>query len=305
MLVDALAVVAGLVLLVSGGDRVVESASAIARELGFSMVFIGGTLVAVGSSLPELATVVYAALYGAGDLAVGHVVGSATSQITLGIGVVALLAPLSVERAKVRTYGGGMVVAMLAMLAVTWSGAISRLEGAAMVAAYVAFLAVRADHTDFDDALAPDLEDGLSWRRAGVWILVGLALLAIGGHLLVTGAEGVAASLGLPRYLLGLVTGLGTTAPEIAVAALAVHHDRGGIAVGTLFGSNITDPLFSLGAGAMAAGIHLDHRRAALVPAVYMLAVSAAVALWFHQRGRLGRPGAVGCCLLYVPAYLL
>jgi cation:H+ antiporter len=305
MLVDILAMVAGLVLLVTGGDRVVESASIIARRIGFSTFFVGGTLVAVGSSLPELATVVYAAVYGAGDLAIGHVVGSATSQITLGIGAVALLVPLSVERSKVRTYGGGMVVAMLAMLAVAWSGSISHLEGAAMVAAYAVFLAVRADHTDFDDALAPSLEDGPTRRRATLWILAGLALLVVGGHLLVTGAEGVAASLGLPSYLLGLITGLGTTAPEIAVAALAVHHDRGGIAVGTLFGSNITDPLFSLGAGALVAGVHLDHRRAALVPAVYMLAVSAAVVLWFHQREGLGRRGAVGCCLLYVPAYLL
>lgn len=129
--------------------------------------------------------------------------------------------------------------------------------------------------------------------------------MIVGGHLLVTGARGVAAAIGVPTYLLGLLTGLGTTTPEIVVAALAVRCERGGIAVGTLFGSNITDPLFSLGVCAAVAPIAVENLEATLLSVGYMLVVSTAVALPFYRRDETGRLTGVGCLLLYVPALSL
>lgn len=301
---DAALLLFGLVLLVYGGDRAVEAASAIAHAMGVPTLFIGVTLVAVGSSIPEIATTMYAAAYGAGELAVGHIVGSATSQITLGVGVVALLSPLSMPRGKVRTYGGGMILAMSLMGVALWSGRISRPEGLALVLAYVTFIAVRYDHEDYPGAVPEDpREQGL--RRSVAFIVVGFALVAVGGHLLVTNATSLAASLGTPPALLGLVTGLGTTAPEIAIAGLAVRRDEGAIAVGTLFGSNITDPLFSLGAGAAVDAIAVEHRAALLAATGYMLAVSAVVVAAFYRRGGLNRPAAMGCLALYLPSFWL
>ncbi|MFB6220344.1 MAG: sodium:calcium antiporter [Halolamina sp.] len=305
MVLDTLTLVAGVIILVVGSDRTVQAAATVARDRGVSTFFVGVTLVAVGSSLPEIATAVYGAAYGQGSLVVGHVVGSATSQITLGVGVVALLAPLSADSGKVTTYGVGMVLAMLAMLVAISSGVVSRLEGVVMALAYLAFVALRYEYTDYDDAVGSRLTDENALTHPLLWGVVGLAFVLVGGHLLVTGARGVAAGFGASVYLLGLLTGLGTTTPEIAVAALAVHRERGGIAVGTLFGSNITDPLLSLGVGAAVAPIAVDNPETTLLSVGYMLVVSAAVVAVFYQREEVGRWAAVGCLLLYLPALFL
>jgi cation:H+ antiporter len=304
MLSETLAVLVGTAMLVLGSDRTVTGASTIARDHDVSTFFVGVTLVAIGSSLPEIATAIYGAAYGHGSLVVGHVVGSATSQITLGVGVVALLAPLSATREEVTTYGAGMVVAMLVMLLAIASGTVTRLQGVVMALAYIGFVAFRYEHTD-DGGVGSRLSESDALDHPLPWVVLGLALVIAGGHLLVTGARGVAAAVGVPTYLLGLLTGLGTTTPEIVVAALAVRRERGGIAVGTLFGSNITDPLFSLGVGAAVAPIAVENLDATLLSVGYMLAVSAAVALLFYRRDEVGRLVGVGCLLLYVPALFL
>jgi cation:H+ antiporter len=305
MLSHALGVGFGLCLLLYGGEKAVEAAVAIARWFGVPTLLVGGTLVAAGSSIPEVATAVYAGLYGAGDFVVGHIIGSATSQITIGIGVVALLAPLRLERRKVGFYGLGMIFAMGLMVLTTESGFVTRLEGGCLVVAYLVFLGVRI-RTDRDaSAIERVGEPGYSIPEASVRILVGFALVAVGGHLLVTNSRALAVSLGVPEYLLGLVTGLGTTTPEIVIAALAVHRDEADIAVGTLFGSNVTDPLFSFGLGAVVGGFSIEHTGSAVVSGGYMLAVSTLVVALFYVNGGLRRRGALACIALYFPTYLL
>lgn len=305
MRLHALTLVAGVVMLVLGSDRTVQAAATVAREYGVSTFFVGVTLVAIGSSLPEIATAVYGSAYGQGSLVVGHIVGSATSQITLGVGLVALLTPLSADSRKVTTYGVGMVAAMGTMLHAVSSGGVSRVEGVTMALAYLVFLALRYEYADYDDPVGTRLTDENALDHPAVWAVVGLALVLVGGHLLVTGARGVAAELGASVYFLGLLTGLGTTTPEIAVATLAVHRERGGIAVGTLFGSNITDPLFSLGVGAAVAPIGVANLDATVLSIGYMLVVSAAVVAVFYSRDEVGRWAGVGCLLLYLPALFL
>lgn len=302
MLAALLALLAGVATLVYGGDRVVDGASALARHAGVSAFFVGVTVVSVGSSVPEIATSLYAAAYGSGDLVVGHIVGSATSQITLGVGVLSLAAPLSVAREKTRVYGGGMLAAMAVMAVALQSGTITRVQGALMVLAYLGFLAVLAEHEDYADHVD---DSELSLGRAAGSVLLGVALVVVGGHLLVTGGQRLAVQVGVPSYLVGLVTGLGTTAPEIAVALVAVRRDRTGIAVGTLLGSNITDPLFSLGIGAALAGVHVTAVPGVLASVGYMLAASAVVLAILYARRPVGRAGSLACLVLYVPTFFL
>lgn len=302
---SALGIGLGLALLVYGGEKAVEAAVAIARTFGFSTLLIGGTLVAVGSSIPEIATAVYAGLYGAGDFVVGHVIGSATSQITLGIGVVALLSPLRLGRGKVGFYGLGMILAMGLMVVAIGSGTVTRLEGGGLVLAYLLFLALRLRTDEGVTAVERVGDAEHSLPTAAGWILVGFALVAIGGHLLVTNSRVLAVALGVPEYLLGLVTGLGTTLPEIVIAALAVHRDEGDIAVGTLFGSNVTDPLFSFGLGALVGRFTVEHVAATIISGGYMIAVSILVVGLFFVNGGVSRRTALGCIALYVPSYLL
>jgi len=302
VLAALLTLLAGVATLVYGGDRVVDGASALARHAGVSTFFVGVTVVAVGSSVPEIATSLYAAAYGSGDLVVGHIVGSATSQITLGVGILSLAAPLSVAREKTRVYGGGMLAAMAVMAVALQSGTVTRVQGALMVLAYVGFLAVLAEYEDYAEHVS---DSELSLRRAAGYVLLGVALVVVGGHLLVTGGQRLAVSLGVPSYLVGLVTGLGTTAPEIAVALVAVRRDRTGIAVGTLLGSNITDPLFSLGVGAALAGVTVTGVDGVLTSVGYMILASALVLAVVYARRPVGRAGSLACLVLYVPTFFL
>ncbi|GAA0646651.1 sodium:calcium antiporter [Salarchaeum japonicum] len=302
MLATVALLVVGVAMLVFGGDRAVEGTSALARRYGVSTFFVGITVVAVGSSLPEIATAIYGSLYGAGDLVVGHIVGSATSQITLGIGVVALVGPLVVSRGKVAAYGGGMLAAMTVMAAlVATGGGVSHLEGVLAVALYVVFLAALYEHEDYG-GLAERTSD-TTRARAALRTVVGLALVVAGGHVLVSSGRALAVETGVPAYLVGVVTGLGTTLPEITVAVLAVRRDREGIAVGTLLGSNITDPLFSLGVGAAVGGLAVSGN--VLLPIAYMTGVSAVVLALLAREGAMERRSALACLLCYLPAVLL
>jgi cation:H+ antiporter len=295
----------GLLLLVYGSDRTVASASAFAHALGVSTLFIGITIVAVGSSLPEIATSIYGSVYDTGDFVVAHIVGSATSQITLGIGILALTASLSFERRTVYRYGTGMVAAMAIMLVGVWGGRISRLLGAVMVVLYAFFLLFRFEHDGYQQSVESRVESDRSVPRLIVQFVVGIAMVIVGGHLLITGARGVAVELGVPWYLLGVVTGLGTTIPEIAIGASSIYHDEESIAIGTLLGSNITDPLFSLGIGAAVGTIVIDDPQVAVVGTAYMLAASAIVLLLAYWRETFGRAEGILCVLLYLPTYLV
>lgn len=293
-------VLAGLACLVAGGEAVVRGASALADYFGVSTFFVGVTVVAVGSSVPEIVTSASAAAYGAGDLLVGHIVGSVTSQITLGLGLVGVVSPLAVRRSKALTYGGGMLLAMLVMTAAVLTNGVARVEGLGMIALYLVVLALVARRED-DAATASGAT--LGPRRAVPAVLLGLAVVLVGANLVVTHGVPLARALGVPRYLVGVVTGLGTTLPEVVVSIVAVSRGRDGIAVGTLLGSNITDPLFSLGVGAVVAGVHPTTPVASSL--AYMLVASLGVVAALAWRERVGRALGVACLLAFLPTFLL
>ncbi|MFC6615577.1 sodium:calcium antiporter [Halopenitus salinus] len=305
MFFPLLQLLVGLVGLVYGGKRVVDDASAFAHEWGVPRLFIGVTFVAIGSSIPEIAASVYAGLYQSPQFVVGHIAGSATAQITVGVGVVALLSPLSLERSKIRLYGGGMVAAMGLMLVSVRSGRTTRLEGMLLVAAYLLFLAASYERLDLHDTVDRRVSDRTTGPRAAVGLLAGLVFVVAGGHLLVVGSREVALVVGVPPLAIGLITGLGTTAPEIVVAAMAVLKHRSGIAIGTLLGSNVTDPLFSFGLGAAVGGFSFGNPEVVMASTAYMLLASVIVVGIFLVRGEIGRRGAVCCISLYVPTFLV
>ncbi|SDX91380.1 sodium:calcium antiporter [Halopenitus persicus] len=305
MLSTVLLLLLGLAALIYGGETVVDGASGLAHGLGVTRLFVGVTVVAVGTSLPEIATAVYSGIYGAPEFLVGHIVGSATSQITVGVGIVALVSPLVLDRAKLRLYGGGMLVGMTLMVAVIRSGRATRPEGAVLVGSYVLFLALTYQEMELHESAARRVRADASVARTVARLGGGLALLVVGGHFLIVNGREVAVALGVPQLLIGLLTGLGTTLPEIAVAALAVSKDRHGIAVGTLFGSNVTDPLFSFGIGVLVSGFTFADVDFVLGSALYMLVVSTLVVGVFFVRSEVGRAEAAACIALYLPTFLV
>ncbi|WP_058994123.1 sodium:calcium antiporter [Haloarcula sp. CBA1127] len=304
VVVNAAGLFAGLALLLVGADRTVRSAAELALYYGVSTFFVGVTVISVGTSIPEMTTSVYAATYGAGDLLVGNIVGSETAQITLAIGLVALISPIAAERRNVLIYGGAMVLAMIIMI-LTLEDGITRLEGLLMMLAYLMFIHDLYSTEGGEEITEEVIEDEEPPARALPQIAVGIVLVIVGGHLLVTNGVAIATVAGIPEYLVGVLAGLGTTTPEIAVAGIAAREGREGISVGSLLGSNITDPVFSLGVGALVADVTLADPAAVAASVTYMLVVSLVVLGLLYWRRGIGRRSAVVCMLLYLPSLAL
>ena len=304
MLVPLVLFLGGLALLVVGADRLIEGAGELALYYGLSAFFVGVTVVSIGTSIPEMTTSLYGAWYGAGDMVVGNIVGSETAQITLGVGIVALIAPIRARRRQTLIYGGGMILAMVIMMLTLEDAVVSRSEGVLMMIAYAVFIHDLYSHEGGREIAGEVLEERRGPRETVPWIVFGLVLVVGGGHVMVTNGIELARLLGIPEFLLGLLTGLGTTAPELVVAGLAAHRGAGGISVGALLGSNITDPVFSLGIGALVADVVVSDPL--LTGATtYMLAVSAVVlGLMLWRRG-ISRRLALVCILLYLPSFLV
>ncbi|ELZ85557.1 Na+/Ca2+-antiporter-like protein [Haloferax elongans ATCC BAA-1513] len=305
MLVEVALFVAGLAALVFGADRAVTAAAEVARFYGVSAFFIGVTLISVGTSVPEMTTSIYAATYGAGDLVVGNIVGSETSQITLAIGIVALISPIVAERRDVMIYGGAMTLAMIIMLLTLEDGVIQRSEGFLMMLAYVNFVYTLYTNEGGEEIAEEVVEEEETPERGLPRVVFGLVLVVVGGQVMVTNGIELARLVGISEYLIGLLTGLGTTAPEVVVAGIAAREGQEGISVGAILGSNITDPVFSLGVGALVADVVVTDLGTVTTSGVYMLAVSVAVLALFYWRRGIDRRAALLCIGLYLPTFVV
>ena len=252
---SVLLIIGGLALLVAGGEAVVRGASVLAAGIRIPPVVIGLTVVAFGTSTPELAVALGAAMRGEPDFVVGNVIGSNIYNVLLVLGLSALIVPLVVHRRIVRWDVPVMIGASAAFFLLSLDGVLSRLDALLLVAGLVAYLAFavlearreRADDTDVDDFVREYHERGLS-RNALLlnlgFLLGGIGLLVIGADLLVSGAVDIAETLGFDRLVIGLtVVALGTSAPELATSVVAAFRGERDIAVGNIVGSNILNIL--------------------------------------------------------------
>ncbi|ELZ91605.1 Na+/Ca2+-antiporter-like protein [Haloferax mucosum ATCC BAA-1512] len=305
MFVEVALFVVGLAALVFGADRAVTAAAEVARFYGVSQFFIGVTLISVGTSIPEMTTSIYAATYGAGDLVVGNIIGSETSQITLAIGIVALVAPIVANRRDVMVYGGAMTLAMIIMLLTLEDGVVQRSEGFLMMLAYVNFIYTLYTNEGGEEIAEEIVEEEATPERGLPRVLFGLLLVVVGGQVMVTNGVALGRLVGISEYLVGFLTGLGTTAPEIVVASIAAKEGRSGISVGSILGSNITDPVFSLGIGALVADVVVTDLTSVTFSGLYMLVVSLAVLALFYWREGIDRRAAILCLALYLPTFVV
>jgi cation:H+ antiporter len=227
-------------------------------RLGLSALATGLTIVAFGTSAPELVVNLGAAARGVGDMAVGNVVGSNIANIGMVLGISAMVAPLRLHVRVIRNdiyFMVGVAVLASGFLA---ADALTHWEGAVLVALILAYTAynLRAAHTARAAAKA-SFEEALSQTPHGLWLDVlrvvgGLVALTAGGHFFVTGAVAVATALGVSTALIGLtVVAIGTSLPELATTAVAAYRGHGAMAIGNVVGSNIFNILSVLGLTAL------------------------------------------------------
>ena len=308
--------IAGLLLLVAGAEVLVRGAAKLAAQFGIPPLIIGLTVVAFGTSAPETAVSVQAAVNGSGDLAIGNVLGSNIANVLLILGTTALIAPLVVSRQLIRLDVPIMIGASLLVLALAWDGQLGRLDGALLFAgvlAYTAFLIVssRKEQGGADDEFAKEF--GLHEApkpHAGLinlgLLLVGLVLLVGGSNLLVEGAVGLARALGLSELVIGLtVVAVGTSLPELATSVMAVLKGERDIAVGNIVGSNIFNLLCVLGLASLVSPLPITVPANALAfDFPVMIAVSIACLPIFFSGYRINRWEGL-LFLAYYAAYTL
>lgn len=255
--------VVGLVLLVGGAELLVRGAQRISLMLGISPLIVGLTIVAFGTSAPEVAVSVKAALEGSADLVIGNIVGSNISNILLVLGFSAALSPMIVSRKLVRIDVPIMIGVTIIMYWMASSGMVGVIESAVLVAlliSYIAFLIIyeKKQKSPKVDASAEEEvveRSAKSYLINALIFIVGLALLVKGSEYLVESAVELAKFLGLSELLIGLtIVSIGTSLPELATSVVASMRGERNLAVGNIVGSNIFNLMLVLGVTGLVSG---------------------------------------------------
>ncbi len=252
---DWVLVIAGFILLMTGGEVVVQGAIVIAKRMRVPPLLIGFTIVAVGTSLPELAVSLEAVAGNRPDLAVGGVMGSNVANVMLVLGTASMLGAASDPGIGVRRDAMAMMFASMMLLGAVYLGDISRTFGGLMLICLVGYYAYSYLNTKEEES---EIED--SWVPDNIMIAVlvtaiGGVLIWKGADLLIEGATGIASSMGISEAIIGLsVVALGTSLPELAVTIVAGLRGQGGVAVGNVLGSNMMNILGILGVTALIGG---------------------------------------------------
>ena len=282
-------------LLVVSADFFIEGAKGLARRGGIPEVVIGLTIVSIGTSLPEILVTSTSALNvennpEVADFAIGGILGSVLVQITLILGFVALAKGLKIRPSWLNRDGLIMMLSLLLMtLFLVTDEGITRLEGIILSSLYVAYISWLLYNRKeiMDEETGGEAESielrSLSWSGAAyfVMVLTGLALAVFAAHHLVVNASDLAYEMNIPHSIIGtVVSGLGTSLPELTIAFMAAKRSQG-VAIGTLIGSNITDPLLSIGIASAVHPLYLTDAGADMIMLVILPAsiISTAVAL--------------------------
>ena len=250
-MLDLAKIVTGLALLYYGGDFLVTGSVRFARYLKVSSFVIGATILAFGTSAPELAVAILAALDGAPELAMGNIIGSNIANIGLVLGLACLIAPIIIAPTRFKREYPPFFLTALLILFLAWDLKIHRLEGILMLS-FLAIYIWRSFNYKEDLKTQPEEEIGLLAGKSPTFqvllIVIGLIGLVSGAKLLVSGGVSIARNLGIGEWFIGItVVAIGTSLPEIVSSIMAARRGHGEMAIGNIFGSNIFNILMVLG----------------------------------------------------------
>ncbi|NMG38719.1 calcium/sodium antiporter [Chelativorans sp. ZYF759] len=295
MLLSTMLLLAGMALLFWTGDFLVKGAVGLAENLGIPQLVIGLTVVAFGTSAPELFISVQAALAGQSGIAVGNVVGSNIANVLLVIGLPALLAPILADQAGLRRNMLAMIGLTVVFLWLLSNGVIGRLEGGLLFAGLCAFIGwqiyegITADQPvdhDFHEELGDAPHTG--WKVA-FYLVIGIVGLPLAAQLTIAGAVDIAEYFDISDAVIGLtVIAIGTSLPELATTLMAAIRNSGSVAIGNIVGSNIFNLAAIMGLTALIAPVTVADR-IILVDMWVMLATSLLLAALAFARITSGK----------------
>jgi len=309
-IIDFGSVVFGLIILCIGGYAIVSGGVSLAKKLKISSMIIGLTVVAYGTSTPELAAAILAALNSHTELILGNIIGSNISNVGMVIGISAIFAPLLISKITVRKWIPIMIGVSLLVIAMSYDGEISQIDGVILVTALIGFTIYTIKtvkthtitNTESNDAEHVEGELFLSRYRietlpkAFALVGSGIVLLFLGGHFTVNGAVAIAESVGLSQLVIGVViVGIGTSLPELITSVIAIARKQTDIGVGNIVGSNIYNILLILGIAATIVGIPVS----ADAFSNYYIMIAFSLVLFVGFRKYIPRPIGFGLAVAF------
>lgn len=298
--------VAGFVILIKGADFFVDGSCSIAKKLKIPDIIVGLTIVAMGTSAPELAVSVSAAIGGSSDIAIGNVVGSSLLNILIILGLSSLIVPINVDGSMFKRDIPFLLLtaALLPAVTVIFGMKIGRIAGLVflLLFAFYIMLNVRAALEYRQKDKSSGVDDGeelkvMPWWKSLLFTLGGAVMVVIGGSFSVDGATEIAHQLGISEAIIGLtVVAIGTSLPELVTSVVAAKKGNSDIALGNIVGSNIFNVLLILGATAIIKPVSVDMN--SLVDQGVLLAVSVILAIAAKTGKKLSR--LEGACFLMI-----
>ncbi len=287
----------GFFLLVKGADAFVDGASGMAKKLGVSPLVIGLTIVAFGTSLPELAVSVTAALSGSNEIAVGNVTGSNIFNLLVVAGSSAVIAPLAIDRFLIkRDWPASIVAAALLCVFLLLGNNVSRMEAAVLLVIFAVMLFLQLRNAKSSEEARQT--DNRKPILLAVLLVLGVAGIILGGEFAVKGASGLARTIGWSESLIGLtIVAVGTSLPELVTSIVAARRGENEIAMGNVIGSNLFNILCILGISAFVSPITVAPT--AFIDAAFLLVISVVFWLVAHF-AKIGKAAGTVMLLTYV-----
>ena len=310
-ILSAGSVIVGLVLLCIGGYAIVSGGVALAKKLRISSMIIGLTVVAYGTSTPELAASILAALNSHTELILGNIIGSNISNVGMVIGISAIFAPLLIGKITVSRWIPIMIGVSLLVIAMSYDGEISQMDGIILIAALIGFTiytikSVKNQKINQNDTTENESIEGEyflsrykieTYPQSFALVAIGVLLLFLGGHFTVEGAVQIAESLGLSQLVIGVViVAIGTSLPELITSVIAIAKKETDIGVGNIVGSNIYNILLILGVASTIVGIPV----ATEVFSNYYIMIAFSLVLFIGFRRYIPRVVGVGLAIAFV-----
>lgn len=301
----------GLVILIIAGDVMVRGAAALARHWGIPSLIVGLTIVAFGTSAPELVVGVQAVLSGAGELASGNVVGSNVANVLLALGIPALIMAIPTNMSGVARNSLVAVFATVLFIGLAFLGnPLARWQGAILFAGIVIYLVwmFRLAKSGVDDPILEEMteidegEDGLptnTWLSA-FYVVAGIVGLVLGGNLIVDNAVSIAGTIGISETIIGLtIVAIGTSLPEIATVVVASYRGHSEVAIGNVLGSNVFNIFAVMGASALAGPVLIDPKMFVFDFWVMLVAIIALL-IFVMTRQPIGKKAGAAFVVAYI-----
>ena len=301
-----LSITGGFLILTLGAEALVRGASQIALKLGLTPLIIGLTIVAFGTSAPELAVSVKSAMAGNSGIALGNVIGSNIANIGLILGITALIRPIKIESQMVRRDIPIMIAASFLFWSLLLDGNVSFIDGVLLTTLLIGYLSLSYLSAEKQPTDETNTDNKQSHLLSVLFVIVGISMLVGGGILFVDGAVAMAKSIGINEVVIGLtIVAIGTSMPELVTSIVAALKGESDIAIGNVVGSNLFNILGILGVTAL---IHpIISNEISQIDWITMIALAAVLLPFAYTGLRIGRRegGILVACYLGYISYLV